>query len=55
MSARAKTKLYMHEALQQRTIKTKIITGEMKFSVWYQHKRKNLPTQCALDGVLNIL
>jgi hypothetical protein len=29
----------MYEALHQRTIKTEIITGEMKYSIWYQHKK----------------
>jgi hypothetical protein len=43
-SARAKKnikflKLYTYEALHQRTSKIEIITGEMKYSLWYQHKK----------------
>jgi hypothetical protein len=29
----------MYGALHQRTIKIEIITGETKFSIWYQHKK----------------
>jgi hypothetical protein len=34
-------KKHTSEALHQRTIKTEIITGEMKYSLWYQHKKNN--------------
>jgi hypothetical protein len=30
----------MYEALQQRTIKIEITTGEMKFSIWCQLKSR---------------
>jgi hypothetical protein len=33
----------MYEALHQRIIKIEIITGETKFSIWCQHKKKFFP------------
>jgi hypothetical protein len=33
----------MYEPLHQRTIKIEVITGEMKYSVWYQHKKNKFP------------
>jgi hypothetical protein len=30
----------MYEALHQKTVYIEIITGEMKFSVWYQHRSR---------------
>jgi hypothetical protein len=38
--------------LQQRSVKIEIIAEEMKFSVWYKHKKNNFPTQSTLDGVV---
>jgi hypothetical protein len=42
-------KLYTHGALHQRTIKIEVITGEMKFSVWYQHKKNKFSHSITLD------
>jgi hypothetical protein len=32
----------MYEALYQTIIKVEIFTGEMKFSIWYQHKKNKI-------------
>jgi hypothetical protein len=35
-------KLYTTEALQERTITIQIITGEKKYTLWYQYKKKQI-------------
>jgi hypothetical protein len=39
----------MYDALQQRAVKIEIITGQTKFSVWYQYK-KNKFSQSIYTG-----